>query len=59
MIRIYINKFTKKLVLRSLKNISKGTLSIIDGKDRYKFNGDNTLNAEITNGLLYVYHQNR
>ncbi len=47
MIRIYINKFTKKLVLRSLKNISKGTLSIIDGKDRYKFNGDNTLNAEI------------
>ena len=47
MIREYINEFSKKLVCRSLKNISNGTLSIIDGNQRYKFGGDDTLHAEI------------
>ena len=47
MIREYINEFSKKLVCGSLKNISKGTLLIIDGNQRHKFYGDDTLNAEI------------
>ena len=47
MIRKYINELSKKLVLKSLENISNGTLSIIDGSDEYKFGGDNTINAEI------------
>jgi len=47
MIRKYINKFSKKLVHRSLKNISEGTLFIIEGSDKYKFGNNKSLNAEI------------
>ena len=47
MIREYINEFSKKLVYRSLKSISNGSLSIIDGNQKHKFGGDDTLNAEI------------
>ena len=45
--RKYINEFSKKLVLRSLKNISDGTLLIIEGSNKYKFGSDKSLNAEI------------
>ena len=47
MIREYINEFSKKLVYRSLKNISNGTLSIIDGNQSINLDDDDTLNAEI------------
>jgi|TARA_B110000259_G_scaffold88300_1_gene102751 cyclopropane-fatty-acyl-phospholipid synthase len=47
MIRKYINNFSKKLVHRSLKNISEGTLSIIEGSDKYEFGNKKSLNAEI------------
>ena len=47
MIREYINKFSKKIVHRSLKDISKGTLLIIDDGDKYKFGVDDIINAEI------------
>ena len=45
--RKYFNKLCKKIVLRNLSNISKGTLSIVDDGNKYTFGHDSSINAEI------------
>lgn len=47
MIREYINKFSKKIVIRNLNNISNGKLLITEGNKVYKFGDESTLKAEI------------
>jgi len=45
--RKYFNQLCKKIVLKNLNNISKGTLSIVDDGNKYTFGHDSSINAEI------------
>ena len=48
MIRNLFNKISKEIVHRNLSRVSKGTLIITDGKQKYRFGFDSSLTAEIT-----------
>ena len=48
MIRNLFNKISKEIVHRNLSGVSKGTLIITEGKQKYRFGFDSSLTAEIT-----------
>jgi len=48
MIRNIFNKISKEIVHRNLSKVSKGTLTITEGKQKYHFGFDSSLTAEIT-----------
>lgn len=48
MIRNIFNKISKEIVHRNLSGVSKGTLIITEGKQKYRFGFDSSLTAEIT-----------
>ena len=48
MIRNLFNKISKEIVHRNLSRVSKGTLIITEGKQKYRFGFDSSLTAEIT-----------
>ena len=48
MIRNLFNKISKEIVHRNLSGVSKGTLIITEGKQKYRFGFDSSLIVEIT-----------
>ena len=48
MIRNLFNKISKEIVHRNLSGVSKGTIIITEGKQKYRFGFDSSLTAEIT-----------